>query len=1001
MSASHRYYPVFIGRIFFLFAATLLPATAASQTADSVEARAAQAVLDVREGNIVATSIIVTNSSRRQKTFKGRIALPTGWRTVTRESQFSLAPGRSDSRLISFFLPPETPAGLYPVKYYLADITSPEKERETAFEVHVIASKKLEIKVLQAPRFVVAGKDYAVQYTIANLGNVTGTVRLHVRNSESFRVTLDSSRLQLGPRQTRTVTALVMTSGSLQNKVISTLEVSATLEQDTAFTVRASSVVDVIPQVSSITDRYLEFPIEITGRASGEDDRLGGQIEIAGAGSLTEERNDRLQLMLRFPDIQSQSSIGLRDEYRVRYASSWVEIQGGDWSYSLSPLTELNRYAFGGQGAARYHGVTAGGFFNQSRFVTDGPQQAAGFIKYELAEHYELGVNFLKKKELNEDNVASIRGILKPLALANLDLEYGTSDGVRGKDKAYAVQVSGKQQVVAYDFKFIRSGPKYAGYYRDVDYDLLTVNIFPLDDVRFEALYRSEERNKDRDTTFFYAPQERFLQIGGGYSNIFAVSFRSTTQRDLLPSAQYNRKEDMVQLRGGHAFRGVDLYANVDLGSTNDRKGNISYPFRRYALFAGINPEPGQNYSSSVEYSTERNFFDGSSQKRLSLSLGASIFINYYTNIQGTLFWSRTYQPTRQDFALLDVTMQHLFPFGHRIAVRARQNFSTPAINGRELAYTLQYSVPLGVPVKRLSSTGQLRGRVLNETGKGIGNILINVSGSAAITDSDGDFFFPTLAPGQHYLILDKVSIGIDRVATQMTPMKVDIAGGKETELTINLVRSSNVSGTVVLNAFDELDSSKTKFVEVGPKSGVLLELSNDREFLRRVSDNRGRFVFADLRPGAWVLRVVGGDIPQYHEVEQNAWDVSLTPGSKKEFTLNIRPRKRAIRIIEEATVPPVSRQPEPFRIAPGEDFLISYSNTLRGFVLQISSWETSAKASEHARIVEEASGLKALIERTDVAGIGRRYRVRVGPFQSRQKAEEFARKWKDPEKRE
>lgn len=1000
MNPLNRYYPVSLGRIFFLLAGMLSPAAAFPQLQDSVEVRAAQSLLDVGQGNVIAAGINVSNLSNRKKTFKGRVLLPAGWRSVTREGQFDLSPGQSDSRLISFSLPPRTPAGTYMVRYFLTDLAFPAREKEASFAVHIKPIRQLDVSVLTEPRFVKAGKVYQVRFMVVNSGNIAGTALLRSHSSESFRVTLDSVQLHLAPKERRTVTALVLTSGAIQNKVVSTVELTVWFMKDTTVMSRVSSVVDVIPQVSDVSDRFLQVPLEVTGRTSGEDDRLGGQIEILGAGSFTEDRSDRIGLMMRLPDIQSQSSIGLRDEYRVRYSSAWGDLQAGDWSYTLSPLTELNRYAFGGRAALQYDRVAVGGFFNRSRFVDNGQREAAGFLQYNITENHQVGVNYLRKQEQSDESITSVRGILKPLTMANLDLEYGVSSGAKGTDKAYALEISGKQTVIAYDLRLIRSGARYAGYYRDVDHNLMAVNVFPLENVRLEAYYRSEERNKDRDTTLFYAPRERFFQFGAGYSNLIALYFRSTAQKDLLPAGRYDRLEDMVQVRAGYGIGRADFHTNVDFGTAKDKLANKHYPFQRYALFANVSPAPAQNYSTSVEYTKERNLLDGSRQERVSASLGISFFINNYTNIQGNLYWSRSFSPDRQDFALLDVTLQHAFPFGHRIVVRARQNFSTPSINGRELAYSLQYSVPIGIPVKRLSSTGQLRGRVLDEKGGGVGNILINVGSSAAITDSDGEFFFPVLAPGQHYLVLDKATMGIDRVSMQITPMSIKITGGKESEVTINLARSSAVTGVVMLHAFDERDSSGTRLTEAGPMSGVFLELSNEKETLRRVSDSKGRFVFADLKPGSWILRVAGGDIPQYHEVEKDAFDVLLTPGSRKAIVFNIRPRKRTIRIVDEATVPTVSAQKDTLGVAPLENFLISYSSVLRGYVLQISSWETGSKAAEYARTAEEATGLKAIIERTDVSGLGTRYRVKIGPFETREKAEEFGRQWKEIEER-
>lgn len=998
MNRIETYYPVLLGRIFFFLFGLTFVSTAGAQGVDTVDARAAQRVLDVKLGNVLATTVIVRNPSAVGKTYSVRVVLPEGWKPVLRDTRFELAPGQTDTRLLSFSLPPATSAGTYRVRYIIADQIAPARETEVVIDVRVLPVLQLELRLLEAPRFVVAGQHYAVQFALTNRGNVGGSVNLRARNFDDFLVRIDSFRVYLDPKQTRTITAIIITGTNIPGKIANTLEVTAQLAADSTVRARTASVVDVIPQVAVVDDRYLELPLRVTGRTAGEDDRLGGQVEVTGSGSFMEDRSDRFELMVRTPDIQSQSSIGLRDEYRFRYTAGLGELQAGDWNYSLTPLTELSRYAFGGKGTVRYKGVTAGGYFNESRFLTINQRQFAGFMSYELQQGYEVGLNYLRKNEQIESDITSIRGVMRPIPAATVDLEYGASSSGKGRDDAFAVQAYGKDRLMTYDARFVHAGAAYTGYYRDVDYKSLALNVFPFQDVRFEAYYRDEVRNLNRDTSLFYAPREQFIQLGGGYSSLVALYFRSTLQEDRLPVAQYRRREEMAQIRLGYALDNISLYSNIDLGSTHDRLANRAFPFQRYALYSTFALASTQNYSTSLEYSTERDLFTGDPQDRIAASVNASLFLTPKTNLQATVYWTRSLTSIRQDYTLLDVALQHVFPFRHQLAVRARQNYSVPSANGRELAYMLQYSVPVGIPIKRLTSTGQLRGKVLDEQGRGLGNVLINVGASAALTDSDGEFFFPSLSPGEHFLVLDKPTIGMDRVATVLTPLAVTITGGKETELDIHLVRSSVISGVATLLALDEKDTSMTAMIEVGPKPGLIIELSNGTEIQRRVSDSRGRFAFSDVRPGRWNVQVVGGTLPQYHFVDPQSLDLELAAGSKREVTFKVMPRKRSIRIIETGIIQP--QQVAADTLQGREECLVSYDVNLQGYMVQISSWETSAKATARARTAERVTGLKATINRAEVRDFGTRYRVKVGPFKTKAEADSFCQRLLEMERK-
>ncbi len=1042
--------PVSHGRTFFFFL-LLLFSKSAAQIPDTVVARAVESVLEVRQGNVFATAVLVKNPSALKKSYSVRIVLPEGWKPVVRDTRFELAPGQSDTRLLSFSLPPAATAGIYRVRYIIADQATRARETEVAVEVRIIPVLKLELKLLEAPRFVAAGQRYSVRFALTNSGNMGGRVRLRARNVDGFAVQIDSPGVSLGPKQTKVITVRVATAQDIRGKIANTVEMTAELAADTTVRSRAASVVDIIPQTSEADDPYLELPLLVSGRIAGEDDRLGGQVELGGGGSFTEDRSDRFDLLVRTPDIQSQSSLGLRDEYRLRYAAGFGEFQVGDWNYSLSPLTEFSRYSFGGMGTIRFKGMKAGGYVSESRFLSPNRRQIAGFLGYEMRDKYEVGVNFLKKEEQVESDITSVRGIGRPFSLANVDVEYGVSSGGKGRDDAFAVQLSGKEKILTYDARFIRAGSSYTGYYRDVNYRSFALNLFPLPDIRLEGYFRDEDRNLKRDTSLFFAPREQFVQVGAGYSNLFALYFRSTLQEDRLPVAQYRRTEEMAQIRLGCSLGRVALFSNIDLGSTHNKLAGKRFPFQRYALYSSFSVAATQNYSTSVEYSTERDLFTGDPLDRVSTSVNASLFLTPRTNLLATVYWTRSFTPVRQDYTLLDVALQHVFPFRHQLSIRARQNYSVPAVNGRELAYMLQYSVPVGIPIKRMTSNGQLRGKVLDEQGRGVRNVLINVGSSAALTDSDGEFFFPSLSPGENFLVLDKLTIGMNRVADLLTPLPVAVAGGKETELTVRLVRSSTILGVVTLFAFDKNDTSMTALVEAGPQAGLVLELSNGTEMQRRVSDSRGRFAFSDLRPGRWTVQVAGGTLPQFHLVDHESRTLDLVAGSKHEVSFRILPRKRTIRIIETGTIQPqrvaaesiASRPAEPDLIQPrqvpadttgrrtareveqrrhrggegaaaetiqppqirppvraAEPCLVSYDRELRGYMLQLSSWRTSAKANKRAKSAERVTGLRSKVHRVELQDLGTRYRVKVGPFRSRNEAETFCREQPDTERK-
>jgi hypothetical protein len=233
-------------------------------------------------------------------------------------------------------------------------------------------------------------------------------------------------------------------------------------------------------------------------------------------------------------------------------------------------------------------------------------------------------------------------------------------------------------------------------------------------------------------------------------------------------------------------------------------------------------------------------------------------------------------------------------------------------------------------------------------------------------------------------------------------PMEVLIRGGEETRLTLLVTRSVAIAGNVLLFSAKEqgfLDTSTT-LTEMGGKSGVFLELSNGAEIYRRVSDNKGGFLFADLRPGQWILKVIGGDIPEYHNIYPDSMRIELLPGERKDVTFELRLRKRTIKMLNEGAYiheapPAIKKEIKPSPILQiARPCMVTYDAKRKGYVLQISSWLTLPKANRVAQIADTIDGLKTFKKSAIVPSLGRRYRVFIGVFKTSEDAIVFCHQY-------
>ncbi len=210
------------------------------------------------------------------------------------------------------------------------------------------------------------------------------------------------------------------------------------------------------------------------------------------------------------------------------------------------------------------------------------------------------------------------------------------------------------------------------------------------------------------------------------------------------------------------------------------------------------------------------------------------------------------------------------------------------------------------------------------------------------------------------------------------------------------------ITGTVVLYGSKEqaLGDTTTSLIDMGGKSGVFLELTNGTDYNRRVTDNRGNFSFTDIRPGKWTLKVIGGDIPEYHVVVPESTVIDAMPGEKKAITIELKPKLRTIKILQEGTVIQEGPAKAEQRVEPLRELqlsvlpcIASYNRSRKGYVLQISSWVTKQKAVKVAGLAEKISGMKSFTTSATIPSLGKRYRVFLGVFESKKAADDMCLK--------
>jgi hypothetical protein len=154
--------------------------------------------------------------------------------------------------------------------------------------------------------------------------------------------------------------------------------------------------------------------------------------------------------------------------------------------------------------------------------------------------------------------------------------------------------------------------------------------------------------------------------------------------------------------------------------------------------------------------------------------------------------------------------------------------------------------------------------------------------------------------------------VGFGKTATEKLPAKLRVEAGKTTNVELTIVEAANVSGQVVLASEEPVRATKEEAVVVGelsmaeaPKAfkGILIELEREDEIIRTMTDDEGEFAFKNIRPGPWKFKAYDYNIQAYHYIQNPEMTITLSPGEKKDITVNVVPKKRRIEILEEGVI--------------------------------------------------------------------------------------------------
>ncbi|HET6762984.1 MAG TPA: NEW3 domain-containing protein, partial [Longimicrobiaceae bacterium] len=256
--------------------ALLASAPAAAQAGVRVEGRAPAA--EGASGTLATAVFRVTSTRTAPVQVLPRVGLPAGWRLLTPEAEWSLAPGAAETRILSIVVPASTAAGAYTVSY-----AAGTGGRDSVL-VRVAARRRVDVSAGDAPRFAMAGAGYAAAFVVRNAGNAPQRVQLAARGDHGLAASADPAVVDLAPGEARTVRALVPSGGARDAHFTHAVTLVATAADDATVAGRAASRVEIVPAPGRTGARFHTVPAEVRLRGTGADGAMAVTAALSAAG---------------------------------------------------------------------------------------------------------------------------------------------------------------------------------------------------------------------------------------------------------------------------------------------------------------------------------------------------------------------------------------------------------------------------------------------------------------------------------------------------------------------------------------------------------------------------------------------------------------------------------------------------------------------------------------------------------------------------------------------
>jgi len=894
--------------------------------------------LEAHPRQVVSLALTVANQGPGSRTLVLEPVLPEGWKALYQETPFVLGPSSSGVHVVSFLLPSQALAGSYSLTYRVRDPEDPSAVASCRFALVVLPEFSLELRLLESPSFVVAGREYAATFVLTNTGNVRTPVKVDVESDSLLPYEVQgvdqNGETVVDVGEATEVTVVVRTNALLNRSMVHSLQVSARFQpvQPTLpppqSLVRASSSVEVIPFTIDRGTLLHTLPVVSETTAETRYDRYTTtslEQEFKAQGSLDEAGEHRIAFDLRKRlDPDAGPLFNTLDRYSVQYDSRFGGIAVGDLPYSVSPLLADNEFGRGAQATVNLFPWRIGTLYYKDVWSASGVQGLGGTIDFTVPRAtrwadplYRVGLNAFSS--LGDTTLLGIYQQYSPSPTTRMTLDTALQEDRSGTSvPAVFAKVDGDLDFLSESATFIRAWPGFQGTYSDMQTIQTTSRVRLLSRaLTLSGGFSLSNTNLLPDPTQPSAEARQvFVGADGeiaGWGTKLQVGGENWRRTGGLPSARYGTNENALWA----GFRQPILLTTFGLGTRvgveQNEMGDGSSLNQEYTTSLDFQPNSFFRDTLSARYNARE---DSTGQASYLAGWGMNVIlgkgdVQLDSMVNGSYFFTKA--GSSELLTSLGSKLTLAFPWGHTLAVQGNRWFSDQPGTTAAGLLTMTYSVPFDLPTGRIPGTSVVTGRVFDAATKApLPGVVLRLEGFAAVTDQGGNFTFSLPDPGTKYLQVDTGTVGARMVPAKPMPLEISAPGGGTVWVDIGMVEGSEISGTVALYGFPGPSGAFVPSDRVGPGQptagdqqrlgglgNALVELSDGTGVWRKLTRPSGDFSFPGLRPGKYTLRVLNSAVPAYHTVVPESFSWELPPGTTKTVEFRVVQEQRIIKILE------------------------------------------------------------------------------------------------------